>query len=88
MINTDVWSVWKEYWETHGKTADVPAPFFCKPLSDESLSSGQESNHAMDREELKQKIRFKYESNVARAYRESLSINAKACRSRDDPTAL
>lgn len=69
---------WKEYLETHGKKATDAAPSFCRAMSDVS------PNQVVDRAELSRKVKFTYESNAARVYREALSLNAKACRLRDD----
>jgi len=71
---------WNEYWETHGNKAAAAVPFFCNAVSEESK--------VLDRGELSRRIKFKYESNAARAYREALSLNAKACRLRDDRGSL
>jgi hypothetical protein len=53
----------REYWEAHCKDKDSDL------VSDESLST---------RDELRRKVRIKYESTAARIYRETLSVQAKA----------
>ena len=66
---------WKDYWNLHGGKDKV---------SIEVNGSGD----VVDKDALRRKIRLEYESNAARAYREALSLNAKACRSRNDPSTL
>mmetsp|Transcript_26664 Transcript_26664/g.63954 ORF Transcript_26664/g.63954 Transcript_26664/m.63954 type:complete len:646 (+) Transcript_26664:175-2112(+) len=57
---------WKEYWDANGQREEA--------VVDEEIESTD------GRKELARDVRFKYESNAARAYREALSVNAKSCR--------
>ncbi|KAL7529268.1 hypothetical protein ACHAXR_002874 [Thalassiosira sp. AJA248-18] len=68
---------WRDYCEAHSK----------KDNGDSSFGKSS-SGSSVSNEELKRKIRREYESNAARAYREALSLNAKASRLREDPSAL
>lgn len=65
---------WRSYWEAHGRSNDDGSG---RPDESELGRRKVDHGNAMEQKELRRTIRFKYESNVARVYREALSLNAK-----------